>query len=80
MRLNNIQQVEEFLDAVKLAKGDVWLESQQGDRYNLKSVLVRYIAIGALIEDHKNDLELFCANKSDEAIFLHFFEENPTAL
>ena len=80
MRLNNIQQVEAFLDAVKLAKGDVWLESQQGDRYNLKSVLVRYIAIGALIEDHKNDLELFCEIKSDEAIFLHFFEENPTAL
>ena len=80
MRLNNIQQVEAFLDAVNLAKGDVWLESQQGDRYNLKSVLVRYTAIGALIEDHKNDLELFFANKSDEAIFLHFFEENPTAL
>lgn len=30
MRLNNIQQVEAFLDAVNLAKGDVWLESQQG--------------------------------------------------
>lgn len=80
MRLNNIQQVEAFLDAVKLARDDVWLESQQGDSYNLKSDLVRYTAIGALIEDHKNDLELFCADKRDEAIFLHFFEENPTAL
>lgn len=80
MRLNNIQQVEAFLDAVKSTKGDVWLESQQGDRYNLESALTRYVAIGALIEDHKNDLELFCADKRDEPILIRFFEEHPTAL
>ena len=76
-KLKNIKQVEDFLAAVKAAKGDVWLISQLGDRYNLKSALTQYIALGALLDNHGEDLELFCNNKSDEPLFLNFFYNNP---
>ena len=47
------------------------------DRYNLKSALTQYIAIGALLDNHGEDLELFCNNKLDEPLFLNFFYNNP---
>ena len=39
MKLNSEIELTDFLAAVKAAKGEVWLESAQGDRYNLKSTL-----------------------------------------
>lgn len=48
MKLRNIEDVEGFLDAVSQCTGDVWLESPYGDKYNLKSKLSQYIAMGAL--------------------------------
>lgn len=80
MRLKNEIEITDFLIAVNKAKGEVWLESSQGDRYNLKSTLSRYVAIGALIENHGNELELFCANNFDESLFYRFFEEHPDTL
>ena len=80
MNLKNKIEITDFLTAVKNATGEVWLESKQGDRYNLKSTLSRYVAIGALISDHGNELELFCANKTDEGLFYNFFEKHPDTL
>ena len=78
MKLQNINQVNEFLAAVQQAKGGVWLESPHGDVYNLKSKLSQYIAIGALLSEHGEDLELFCSNPGDEGLFFQFFANNPT--
>ena len=80
MKLKNEIEITDFLAAVNKAKNEVWLESNQGDRYNLKSTLSRYVAIGALIENHGNELELFCANKSDEPLFYIFFAQHPDTL
>ena len=77
MKLKNIKQVHDFLNAVNSATGNVWLVSQLGDRYNLKSALTQYIAIGALLDNHGEDLELFCNNKPDEPLFLNFFYNHP---
>ena len=77
MKLTNISQVEDFLSAVNASKGDVWLTSIYGDRYNLKSLLTQYIAMGALLGYRGDQLELFCDNKEDEALFLRFFYEHP---
>ena len=43
----------------------------------LKSKLTQYVAVSALIGDHGEDLELWCANKDDEMKFLSMFKENP---
>lgn len=80
MKLNNEIEIADFLKAVNAAKGEVWLESTQGDRYNLKSTLSRYVAFGALIENHGAELELFCANSADEPLFYNFFNRHPETL
>ena len=77
MRLKNIEEVNDFLATVDACNGDVWLESQYGDKFNLKSKLSQYIAIGALLNDGQEVLELFCANKEDEQKFLGYFMDHP---
>ena len=69
--------MEDFLAAVNAAKDNVWLTSIYGDKYNLKSLLTQYVAIGALLGDKGDELELFCDKKEDEALFLKFFYEHP---
>ena len=80
MKLNNISEVQKFIDAVSKSKSEVWIESSEGDRLNLKSQLSQYVAIGALLSNHGEDYELFCASKSDVPLFLEFFSENPDTL
>ena len=80
MKLCKEIEITDFLNAIKEAKGEVWLESKYGDRYNLKSTLSRYVAIGALLTDHNEELELFCECKSDEGLFFKFFAEHPKVL
>ena len=72
MKFNSISDVDAFVSAVDKCKGDVWLESVQGDRFNLKSELSRYVAIGELIKDESESLELFARTAEDEAVLMEF--------
>ena len=38
----------------------------------MKSSLSQYIAMGALLGEHGDELELFCEKKEDEPIMLEF--------
>lgn len=80
MRLSNISELEAFKQAIEKCKGDVWLESPYGDRFNLKSTLSVYVALGHLLSEHGEDLELFCQFVNDERHFYDFFTEHPDAL
>ncbi len=80
MQLTNIKELEAFKDAVAKCSGEVWLLSPCGDKYNLKSAFSQYIAFGALLGEHGNELELFCQLFTDEQYFLKFFHENPNTL
>ena len=77
MKLKNIEEINGFLETVNSCVGDVWLESQYGDRFNLKSKLSQYIAVGALLQDKNEELELFCSNREDTGKFLKYFKEYP---
>lgn len=77
MKISNVKEVEGFLAAVKKCRGNVYLQSLQGDIFNLKSDLSQYVAIGALLGEHGEDLELFCEDKEDQVYFFEFFHENP---
>lgn len=79
MKLVNINQVHDFLKTVEKCKGDVWLESQQGDKFNLKSPMSSYVAMGALLSERGSELELFCSQE-DAVNFYKFFDENPEVL
>lgn len=77
MVFQNAEQIDAFMDAVQKCKGDVYLKSNEGDVFNLKSRLSSYIAIGALLDDEGDELELFCAKTEDEGHFYKFFAEHP---
>ena len=66
MKLQNVDQLHEFLKIIDDCKGDVFLTSAYGDKYNLKSKLSQYIAVAALLGEHGDELEIFCEDKEDE--------------
>lgn len=81
MKLRNVAQIEEFKKAISLCEGEVWLEDiESGTKLNLKSLFTQYLAIGKLISEKGDKLELFCANSSDEYHFYKFFFENPSTV
>lgn len=77
MKFKNVAQVEDFLAAVNACSGEVWLESAYGDKFNLKSKLTQYVAMGALLGEHGDELELFAAEKEDESRLMAFLVEHP---
>ena len=70
MKLANITDVQKFTAAVNACQSDVYLKSVEGDVFNLKSSLSQYIAIGRLIEESGDSLELIAQTREDEAILL----------
>ena len=80
MKIKNNIVLHNFLAAVDQCSGDVYLISPFGDKYNLKSELSKYVAIGALLAKDGDNLELFCERKEDESYLLDFFNNNPDAL
>ena len=80
MRLTNLKEIKEFRKAIEKCEGSVWLEDAEGSKLNLRSMMSQYIALGALLEDRGESLELFCSLPADEQHFLKFFKENPNAL
>ena len=77
MMFQTAEQIDDFLEAVLKSKGNVYLKSPEGDVFNLKSRLSQYVAIGALLDDEGDYLELFCDNREDEVHFFKFFAEHP---
>ena len=75
MKLSNITDVQKFTAAVNACQGDVYLKSVEGDVFNLKSSLSQYIAIGRLIEDAGENLELFAQTREDEALLLNMLNQ-----
>lgn len=73
MNIKTIEELEAFKKAINACNGRVYLRSLEGDIYNLKSALTQYIALGKLLGEHGEELELFCDQKEDEANFLAFF-------
>ena len=45
MKLSNIGEVNDFLEVVNRCEGDVWLQSTEGDKINLKSSLSQHVGI-----------------------------------
>ena len=75
MKLQNIKEVEQFRNVIHECTGDVYLKSQEGDVFNLKSAMSEYIALGRLLSEQGDSLELFANNREDEARLLRFLSE-----
>ena len=77
MKITNITEVNDFLAVVDSCENDVWLTSPNGDKYNLKSKLCQYIAMGKLLGVNGDRYELFASSKADEARLLSYFIAHP---
>lgn len=75
MKLKNIHEVEEFRKVIRTCEGDVYLKSQDGDVFNLKSALSEYIALGQLLSEQGDNLELFADRREDEAKLIGFLSD-----
>ena len=62
MKLKNIKEVEEFRKVIHACAGDVYL----------KSALSEYIALGQLLSEQGDNLELFADRREDEARLIEF--------
>ena len=76
MKIRNIEQLTDFLKVIDSCKGDVYLTSVYGDRYNLKSAMTQYIAIAALLGTHGDELEIWCDIKEDEGKVMGFLSNH----
>ncbi len=75
MKLKNIKEVDAFRKAIDSCEHDVLLKSPEGDVLNLKSSLSQYIALGKLLSEAGDNLELFTTCREDEARMLEFVTE-----
>lgn len=73
-KLTNSQEILEFRFAVSKCKGHVYLQDNEGNQFNLKSVVSQYIALGALLQDGALALKLICSNPKDEQHFKKFID------
>ena len=72
MKLKNIKQLNQFREAINRCQSDVFLKSAEGDVLNLKSSLSQYIALGQLLGEAGDSLELFTNCPEDEAVMFEF--------
>jgi len=75
MKLKNVKDVEKFIQVINECEHDVYLKSPEGDVFNLKSSLSQYIAIGRLVDENGDMLELFANSREDEARLMRFLCE-----
>ena len=75
MKLKNVKDVEKFIQVINDCEHNVYLKSPEGDVFNLKSSLSQYIAIGRLLDENGDMLELFADSRNDEARLLQFLSE-----
>ena len=69
MKLRNIKEVEEFRKVIHNCTGDVYLKSQDGDVFNLKSALSEYIALGQLLSEQGDNLTVPLQTYVDKELF-----------
>ena len=75
MKLKNIKEVEAFRKVIHECEGDVYLKSPEGDVFNLKISLSEDIALGRLLGEAGDSLELFASRREDEARLIAFLNE-----
>lgn len=72
MKLKNIHDIAAFKKVLRSCKGDVWLESIYGDKFNLKSELSQYLALYELLRDENEKLELLASLPEDRLKLAEF--------
>ena len=79
IQLHNLD-FEKFIQAVDTCKGDVYLETSEGDVLNLKSKLCQMIGLATILEHTEiHEATIRCTNPDDETMLfrLNLYGELP---
>ncbi len=72
IQLHNID-LNDFLKAVDECKGDVYLETSDGDVLNLKSKLCQIIGLSTILKNAEIlEANIRCTNSEDETLLFRF--------
>lgn len=72
IQLHNID-FEDFLKAIDTCKGDVYLETEDGDVLNLKSRLCQMIGLSTILQNPEISVATIrCTNPEDETALFRF--------
>ena len=73
LKLYNITDIDKFFQVVDSCSGNVYITSPQGDKFNLKSSLTKYVAFANLLSEAAvAELELEVENAEDGQRFIKF--------
>ncbi len=79
IQLHNID-FEKFIKAIDSCKGDVYLETEEGDILNLKSKLCQMIGLSTILSNTEvSEATVRCSNPEDETMLfrLNLYGEMP---
>lgn len=72
IQLHNID-FEDFIKAIDECKGDVYLETSDGDVLNLKSKLCQMIGLSTILKSTEiEEATIRCSNPDDETMLFRF--------
>lgn len=72
IQLHNIN-FDDFIDAIDKCKGDVYLETKEGDILNLKSKLCQMIGLSTILKNTEvEEATVRCTNQEDETMLFRF--------
>ena len=72
IKLHNVN-FDDFIKTVEECKGDVYLETTDGDILNLKSKLCQMIGLSTILSNTEvAEATLRCANPDDETLLFRF--------
>jgi hypothetical protein len=72
--------IEDLIKTVEACKGEVYLETEEGDCLNLKSTFCRIVGLAKILEGAKiSEAYIRCANIDDEPLLfrLNLYREVP---
>ncbi len=70
MTIRNAQQLHVLENAIDNCSHSVWLESVQGDRYDMKDEMSRMVGFERLMSDSNEELGLYANAREDQAILM----------
>lgn len=76
MKVENISNINKFLEVIDSCSGKVELVTGEGDRLNLKSKLSQYVSLTSIFSDETIDgLEIIAYESGDAAKLLEFMKK-----
>ena len=72
LKIHNID-FDKFIEAVDQCKGNVYLETEDGDSLNLKSKLCQMLGLSAIFSSAEvSEATIRCENAEDETLLFRF--------